>query len=333
MIGNIAALAIVPVAGVAGIIFGLLFKGLDRVLGARMQARVGPPLLQPFIDVKKLLMKENIVPQNAVAWLFNAAPVAALCASIALLLYIPLFGSGALLEGSGDMVLVVYLLLLPSLAMVAGGFASGSHYATVGAQREMVAMLSYEFPLAIAVVSAAWLLASKAIAVQAFSLAALSAFPLWSLVGTLGFVGLAVLLAVLLFVMPGELGKAPFDVAEAETEIAGGVLAEYSGVNLALFYLADAVKSFAMAAIIVAIFLPWNATAMLSISDMWAGAAAGALFFLAKVFAVMFAGNTFMRIALARLRITQVVRVYWGYASAAALAGLLLIAAELVLVV
>ncbi len=325
-------LLLIPVIAIVGIILGILFKGIDRILAARMQARVGPPLIQPWLDVKKLLMKENIVPKNAVKWLFNLMPIAALAASITLLFYIPLFGFPALLEGQGDLILVLYLLTIPSLALVLGGFASGSVYAAIGAQREMVTMLGYEFPLAIIVVGIAWLLSNINPVWKAFSLAVISANPVWGLVGPVGFLGLAILFIVLLAVMPAELSKIPFDSAEAETEISGGVLAEYSGRNLALFYLADAVKTIAMSALVVAIFLPWNISALVQI-DASAAILANALFFILKLFIVMFVGSTFVRVSIPRLRITQIVKVYWGYATMAAAFGLLLIAVDFLAVI
>ncbi len=332
MIGLFSKMLLVPIIAIFGIVFGLLFKGIDRRLAARMQARVGPPIVQPFRDVKKLFLKENIVPRDAVAWLFNAVPVVALAASIVILLYLPFGPVGPLLEGQGDLILVIYLFILPGLALVIGGFASSSPYATVGAQREMVTMLSYEFPLAIAAVSLAWLISSSMPGAAAFSLAVIAGTPVWALVGPVGFIGLAILFLVLLLVMPGELGAIPFDVAEAETEIAGGALVEYSGRNLALFYLADAVKTIAFASVVVALFLPWGMAGALGMQGI-AAVAADALFFLAKLFLVVFVARVFIRVAVPRLRITQVVKAYWGYATLAALAGLLLISIDAALVV
>ena len=65
-----------------GIIFGLFYKGIDRKLAAHMQGRIGPPLRQPFLDVSKLFAKENIVPENAIPWVFNLAPVIGLVGAI-----------------------------------------------------------------------------------------------------------------------------------------------------------------------------------------------------------------------------------------------------------
>ncbi len=321
---------LVPFVAVVGIALGLFYKGIDRVLAARMQARVGPPFTQPFRDVKKLLIKETIVPRDAVKWLFNLMPVVALSASVVILMYLPLGGMAPVLGGHGDLILVIYLLIFPPLALVLGGFASGSPYATVGSQREMVTMLSYEFPLAITAVSTAWLLSAANPGLAVFSLGVIAANPVWSLAGPLGIAGLALLLISLLIVMPGKLGVLPFDAAEAETEIAGGVLVEYSGRNLAMFYLADAVKTVVMGSIVIALFLPWGIAGNLGLSGA-AGAMADALFFLVKLFAVVFAGSIFVRVAVARLRITQLVKAYWGYTTLIALCGLLLIGIDMLL--
>ena len=112
-----------------GIVIGLVYKGIDRKLAARMQARVGPPIRQPFLDFFKLMIKENIVPENAVPWIFNGAPIMALVSSITILLYLPVGNIPPILSGYGDIVLIIYLLTLPAIGMVVGGFASGSPYA------------------------------------------------------------------------------------------------------------------------------------------------------------------------------------------------------------
>ena len=65
-----------------GLVFGLIYKGIDRKIAAHMQGRIGPPLNQPFLDVRKLFVKENIVPENAVDWVFNLAPLLGLVSCI-----------------------------------------------------------------------------------------------------------------------------------------------------------------------------------------------------------------------------------------------------------
>ncbi len=305
---------LVPVVASVSIIIGLLYKGLDRILTAKMQKRVGPPFFQPFFDVEKLMVKENIVPQGSLKWLFNLMPVIALSVPILILLYLPLAGAEPILSGYGDLILIVYLFIFPGLALVLGGFSANSPYAGIGAQREMVNMLSYEFPLAITVISLAWLQSCSGIA-SPFSLTVISNNPVWGLVGPLGSIGLLLLFLILLAVMAGELHRVPFDASKAESEIAGGSLAEYSGRNLALFYLADAVKTIAFASLLIALFLPWNfPSPVLNI-----------LFFLVKLFIVIFFSSILTKTVMARLRISQIVGAYWIYATLIAFIGLLLI--------
>jgi len=305
------------------ILLGLSFKGIDRKIAAHMQSRVGPPLRQPFWDVGKLLIKDSVVPENAVSWLFNFAPVICLASSITLLLYIPIAGYEPLLHRHGDLILILYLLTIPALSMVAGGFASGSPYATIGAQREMVTMMSYEFPLAVAAISIAWKM-SDAFRGDVFTLSFISSNPIWGSVGLLGVIGIILILLSIVIVLPAELSKIPFDVAEAETEIAGGLLVEYSGRNLALFYLADGVKTFALSSLVVAIFFPYGISQFLALGSI-PSFIIDFLFFLLKVSLVMLFAVTLVRVGVARLRITQVVSTYWIAVTLMALLGLVLL--------
>ena len=327
MIGELLFKTVVASIGISifAVIFGLIFKGIDRKLVARMQMRVGPPIRQPFLDVVKLMSKETIVPENAIKWMYNLAPIVCLASSIIILLYIPIGGFKPLLGGHGDIILVIYLFILPALAMVAGGFASGSPFATVGAQREMVTMMLYEFPLAVVIIAVAWKLSQ--IGGDVFSLQFISSHPIWAEIGLLGLIGTLVLLLALIIVTPGEVAKIPFDVAEAETEIAHGLLVEYSGRNLALFYIADAVRTFAMASLVVAIFFPYSLSGLININGINENITyvIDFLFFLLKVFLVMLFSITLVRAGMASLRITQVVSVYWITVTLLALFGLVLL--------
>ncbi|HJJ54356.1 MAG TPA: NADH-quinone oxidoreductase subunit H, partial [Methanocorpusculum sp.] len=161
---------------------GLFLAGIDRRIVAHMQARMGPPLSQPFTDVRKLFTKQSIVPANAIPWLFNLMPIVALASSIAVLMYLPFGSLAPILGEAGDMILVLYLLIVPSLALVIGGFASGSPYATIGAQREMVSMIAYELPLAVSVIIIAWRLMAANVA-EPFSFITLMETSVWDVVG------------------------------------------------------------------------------------------------------------------------------------------------------
>jgi len=334
-LGNSYFLTIAAIIGgsiilaLLGAFFGLLYRGIDRKLAAHMQGRIGPPIIQPFRDLRKLLAKESIIPDGGVSWLFQACPFIGLVASILLLTYIPVFGPGALLEGYGDLILILYLLIIPSLALVVGGFASSSPFATVGAQREMVIMMSYEFPLAVAIIAIAWRI-SHVTDINPFIFSTLAQYPIWNQVGPVGVVGSLILLFTLLVVTPGEVAKVPFDIAEAETEIAGGLLVEYSGRNLALFYLADTIKAFAMVSLVVALFFPYNLSPVIGIGATAPAFVVDALFFLLKVFLVMFISVILIRTAMARFKISQASYIYIMAMTLIGLVGLILLHVDMI---
>ncbi|NNJ65039.1 MAG: hypothetical protein HKP16_05705 [Xanthomonadales bacterium] len=129
---------------------GLVTSWVDRKVTAMVQMRVGPPFLQPFYDVRKLLIKETCVPEGGVAGLFLAAPLLGFAGVIlaSLILW------RALMDGSatfvGDLIVMIYLLMLPALAVVLGAFASRNPLASIGGSREVKLMMAYELPLVLA---------------------------------------------------------------------------------------------------------------------------------------------------------------------------------------
>ena len=316
-------IVIYAVLFVLATVLALLLKGIERIGIARMQSRIGPPITQPFLDIRKLFVKECIVPVNAVKWLFNLMPVLAVVSSLALLLYVPVFSLPPLLNSYGDLILVVYLLVFPSLALIIGGFSSSSPYATVGAQREMVKLLSYELPLSVVVISIAWLLTTNNIS-NGFVFTAIMNNPPWALVSIPGSIGLFLLFISLLLVIPAEIGCLPFDIAEAKTEIASGVLVEYSGRNLALFYIADALRMFVLACLTVSIFLPWNIANMFNLPKV-IGIIIDMIFWITKIIGIIFIGSIFIGSITARLKIDQIVKFFWIYTTIIALIGMGLI--------
>lgn len=310
------------------LLLAILYDGVDRLVHARMQRRLGPPILQPFYDVMKLFVKENIVPRRAIAWVFNGAPLLAVTAVLMVFLYIPMGSLPPILSTGGDVILIVYLFALSAVAMVAGGFASGSPYANIGAQREMVLMMSYEVPLAIVVTTLAYFAYRSGIPGEPFNLTTFVAMPLWGVAGWMGVLGLAALFVSLMAVVPAEVGKVPMDIAEAKTEILEGLICEYSGRNLAMFKLTFALRNSAMCAVVVSLFFPWNIGSWLGLTGAWL-LVADFLFFWLKVLLLQVFGVTLIRTAFGRFKIWQASQFYWVQVGGLALAGMILLSLDL----
>lgn len=311
------------------VFFALYFQALDRIGHARMQRRLGPPLLQGVYDFFKLLGKENITPRYAIGWMFNGAPVLALITGLMIFLYIPMGSVPAVLSGRGDMITVLYLITLSSISLTMAAFASGSPIAVIGAQREIVLMMSFEIPTAVIVSSIAWLARRTGVAGAPFALSTYNISSPWSMVGWSGFIGLLCFLFSALMITPGESGTGLMDITEAKTEILEGMTVEFSGVNLALVNLAVTVRSLAFSALIVSLFFPGSLFAGSLPKTM--GYVVDFLWFWLKVLATALFGVTYLRSIFGRLKIWQAARFYWGYVGLLSLAGMILITVEIML--
>jgi NADH-quinone oxidoreductase subunit H len=198
-------------------------------------------------DVMKLMGKEILIPQEAQRTVFVAAPLVGL--SGVLLLSSVLWFATAGVTYVGDLIVAMYLMVLPSLALILGSSASGSPHAAVGAGREMKLVLSYELPLALALLVVILKTAGMVAPGEQLSLAAMSQHaPVRSVSGFLAFV-------VALLCVQAKLGFVPFDIAESEAEVAGGVLIEYSGALLAVWKLMQALMLVALPLFLVVVFL------------------------------------------------------------------------------
>ena len=221
------------------LVLGLAASWLVRKVSALVQWRVGPPCTQPLVDIMKLLGKEVLIPEEAHLGVFVAAPLVGLSGVLLLatMLWRSLASETAFV---GDVIVALYLMALPSLALILGSSASASPHAALGTSREMKLVLSYELPLALALVVVLIKAIPAGDPAPSLSLAGLAQHtPVLSLSGLLAF--LAAILSV-----QAKLGFIPFDMAESETELAGGVLIEYSGVLLALWKVMQALMLVAL---------------------------------------------------------------------------------------
>ena len=285
-------------------VMGFALEFFDRRVYARLQNRQGPPWFQPMADFIKLASKEDIIPENAVPGIFKLMPLVALSAVVTAFLYIPLWDHQALYSFPGDVIVVIYLLTIPTLTFFLAGWYSGSLYSAIGAVRALTQLFAYEVPLFLAVLAAANLAGS-------WTLSDIGRFyaeqPAAALANIIGFM-------VALVALQGKLERVPFDIPEAETEIVGGTFTEYSGRLLALFRLAIDIEMIVGVSLLAAVFLPFGLSA---------GPLAGFAAYLVKVFFIVFL-LSLMRTVVARIRIDQMVDFCWKYIAPAALLQLLI---------
>lgn len=291
-------------------ITGMLLCGIDRKIVAKMQKRVGPPVLQPFYDFFKLCGKETIVPAAASGTVFMAAPIVGLSALVVLQLFIPIHGFTAF-SGMADVIVILYLLLIPAMAAMLGGAASGSPYAGIGLSREMVTVISCELPLVLVLLAVGKVAGGDSVT---FSMSNIVKFQLdnGSLITHASLIPAAI---AFLLIIPGETGSHPFDTAEAETEICEGLLAEYSGGPLAVFKLTNSIKLLTMTSLFTALFLGGIGVGIPAVD---------ALIMFAFSVVITLVTVSLVHAVTARLKIEQVFKYYWTIVTALALVSLVM---------
>jgi NADH-quinone oxidoreductase subunit H len=281
--------------------FSLFSEYLDRKVYARIQRRVGPPFLQPFADLIKLSAKEDITPEKAEGFMFTAAPIIGLAAIFAAYLYLPIVSTSGLHSFNGDLVVVLYLLTIPTLALFLGGWYSGNVFGQKGGMRVASLLFSYEIPfflalLTPALVSGSWKMAD--IVTFEFS------HPLELIVSLLGFI-------IGLIALQGKLERLPFDIPEAETEIVAGPLVEYSGRRLALFRLARDAEMVVGAGLLAVLFLA-GPEPIVHLEPVYLSWVVGALVFLVKTLFVIFL-LILIKSAVARIRTDQMISLAYKW--------------------
>jgi NADH-quinone oxidoreductase subunit H len=286
--------------------YALFLSYLDRKIAARMQQRVGPPFFQPLADLIKILGKEVINPYGVDWRLFDAIPVVALAAIMTAYLYVPIIGASPL-AFQGDLVVVLYLMALPTIALFLLGWLSRNIFSTIGGIRSVTQLFIYEVPFFLALLTPAIMAGSWSI----------SAIVLWQqhnlwlvFLQPIGFI-------VALVGLQAKLERTPFDIPEAETEIVAGPWTELTGRRLALMHLTTEISLVVGSALIAALFLggpllPWT------LSPPWLNPAAGFCLFLLKTLAVLLVLSS-ITVATGRLRIDQLNVIGWKYLASAAL--------------
>lgn len=244
----------------AAMVLDILLVWLERKVVARFQGRLGPNrvgpfgLFQPFPDIVKLIIKEDITPTGADKVVFNIAPVLSLASVVFLWAVIPL---AATIYGVDLNVGVLYLVAagaIGTLSIIMAGWASNNKFALLGAYRQVATMLSFEIPMIVALLIPTIL--ANSMSMKAITEAQSGVWFFWLSP-----------LAALIFLITAlaELGRTPFDLNEGESEIVSGYHIEYSGMKFGLFYAGELLHAFTFGAFIGILFfggwawpLPWG---------------------------------------------------------------------------
>lgn len=292
-------------------ITGAFLSWFDRKITARVQFRKGPPLLQPFYDFFKLLLvKETILPKQGAPLVFLLAPLFAVfgAAMAGVFIMLPLFHITTGFRG--DLLVIFYLLTIPSFSYIIGALASGNPLAAVGGSREMKLILSYELTFLL-VIAGAIMKSGQQIDLYTIIQQQQAGTPF------IGSISGVLLFIAGIFCIQAKLALVPFDMPEAEAEITEGIFIEYSGAAYAMIKLAKYIMFFILPAFIVALLM--NGFRLEGINILWA-----VLKVLAVVLVITLIRNTNPRIKIKQavsffliwmnlLAIIAIVLIFFGY--------------------
>jgi len=284
--------------------FGLFCEWVDRKVYARLQNRVGPPILQPFADLIKLLGKEDIIPRNVDRILFQYTPLMAFAAVMVPIMSIPIWSVRALYPLQGDLLLALYLLSIPTLALFIIGWSSASLYPLVGGFRAATMLFGFEVPFILTCLSGGVVAGSWSVSDVTTYMARHPATMILLLPGFI----------IALFALQAKLERSPFDIPHAESEIVGGTLTEYSGKKLAAMRLVDDIGMVVGSSLLAAVFL--GGFIFLDGSFIWSGTDftpfINFMLYIAKSLFIVFL-LALVRTLFARLRIDQMLDFSWKY--------------------
>ena len=271
---------------------------LERKTLGRLQRRLGPTrsgpmgLLQPVADGIKLLIKEDITPTSSEKAIFWAAPVIVVLSAFMIWVTIPGAQNAVIKNLDLGLFYIIAFSVIGILGLVLGGWGSANKYGTLGGLRAAAQLVSYEIPIIMVAVSVAML--AQSLDLREI-VAAQGSYP-FVLVQPLG-------LVVFFIAGLAEVGRTPFDIYHAESEIVGGPFVEYSGAHWSVFFLAEYINTFAIAALTVILFFGgWSGPGL---EGWWE-----IIWFLFKVYLVLLV-IFWIRGTFPRLRIDQLMAFAW----------------------
>lgn len=282
----------------------------ERKIISYMQRRIGPNrvgfrgILQPIADVVKLLTKEIIMPSKANNYLFVIAPMLAIMPALAAWAVIPFMKNWVIADINAG---ILYLFAMTSLGVygiLVGGWASNSKYALLGALRSAAQVVSYEIALGFALVGV--ILASGTMNLSELVLKQNGGLWHWY------FIPLFPLFLVYWIASVAETNRAPFDVAEGESEIVAGFHVEYSGMAFAIFFLAEYANMILVSAVASILFLGgWLSPFQnIPVLDEWFSGVPGIAWFLLKMSGFIFL-YFWLRATFPRYRYDQIMHLGW----------------------
>jgi len=285
-------------------VVGLLVSWVERKVTARIQWRKGPPWWQNFADFVKLIGKETIIPRHSSRPAFLLAPIFGLAAVTIVSTLLLRTMINPEVTFIGDWIVGIYLLNIPTIAVIIGGFASANPLASLGASREMKLFLAYELPFILSclvpVIKAGTIRLGGILNFQENF--GMTFFSLSGVIATF----------VSILCMQAKLGFIPFDIPEAEQEIMAGPYIEYSGYLLAVFRLSRQMMLFVLPIFVIVMFFAGI------ISSGW-NILLGILKYLILLVLIILIKNT-----APRLRIDQAIKFFWGPVTALTIIAIIL---------
>ena len=234
-----------------------LFTGISRQIRAKMHSRQGPGIMQDYRDITKLLKRQSVAPRDS-GFIFWVMPYVLLGSMLLLAMALPVVTTTSLFSGAGDLIIILYIFALFRFFFSLSGLDTGSPFAGIGASRELTLGVLVEPILFLGLLVVALIAGST-------NIGSISA------VMSQGWVSpTATLLAMLAcgFATFIEMGKIPFDVAEAEQELQEGPLTEYSGSGLALVKWGIGLKQVVVAVLFLSIFFPFGSASVLTAGSL-----------------------------------------------------------------
>jgi len=281
-----------------------ILEWIERKILARIQSRIGPlyagprGILQPFADFIKLMLKEEINPLGSDRLLLTVIPILLVSLTAFALAFIPIFSPEPILSYTADLIYILGISASIGVFIIITGYANPGPYSNVGAARYGELIVSFEIPYVLSIASAAILASSTTI--RDIVIFQAERFPI-VLLAPLGF-------AIMLVSTMAKTERVPFDIGEAETEIAGGWQVELSGRRLAFYRLSMNLEVLLAASLCVSLYLGGG-------YGPFSNALGGLgyfIWFFVKLFVVILILGIIEGV-IARYRIDQVLRGFWRY--------------------